>query len=116
MTTIELLTNQVSELNSTEFLTLIEEECNRRKVDRDKVTGGNDVEINKIHMLLTDQFWMRKIYVILVNNEYKGFRYNRDEAQVIADFHININHRDTYYGRTFNAWVEEATVDLRDVY
>jgi len=116
MTAIQLLKNQVSALNSTEFLDLVQEECERRKVDRDKIKGGNDIEINKIHMLLTDQFWMRKIYVVLVNGKYKGFKYDRDEAQLIADSYLDANRVNTHHGSRFKAYVEEEIVDLRDIY
>lgn len=116
MMAIRLLKNQVSALNSTDFLDLVQEECERRKVTRDNVSGGNDIEINKIHMLLTEQFWMRKIYLILVNNEYKGFKYDRDEAQTIVNSYIDTNHGNTHYGKRFMAYVEEVIVDLRDIY
>ena len=42
--------NQISEFNSTDFLTLVQDECARRKVDRNKVKGGNDIEINNIYI------------------------------------------------------------------
>ena len=67
-------------------------------------------------MILTDQFWMRKVYVILVNEEYKGFKYNRYEAQEIADQYLLYNHGDTHYGARFEAYVKEEIVDLRDIY
>lgn len=112
----EMVTEQISGLSSTDFLTLVQEECAKRKVDRNKIKGGNDIEINKIHMLLTDQFWMRKIYVILVNSEYKGFKYDRCEAQNIADSYLTFNQGNTHYGSKFEAFVKEEIVDLRDVY
>jgi len=112
----EMVISQISGLSSTDFLTLVQEECAKRKVARDKVKDGNDIEINKIHMLLTDQFWMRKIYVILVNGEYKGFKYDRQEAQDIADQYLLYNQGSTHYSARFEAYIKEEIVDLRDVY
>ena len=112
----EMVISQISGLNSTDFLTLVQEECAKRKVSRDKIKGSNDIEITKIHMLLTDQFWMRKIYVILVNGEYKGFKYDRFEAQNIVDQYLLYNQGNTHHGARFEACVKEEIVDLRDVY
>jgi len=112
----EMVISQISELSSTDFLTLVQDECAKRKVSRNKIKGGNDIEINKIHMLLTDQFWMRKIYVILVNGEYKGFKYDKNEAQIIADQYLLYNQGSTHYGARFEAYIKEEIVDLRDIY
>ena len=116
MTTLELLKNQISELSSTDFLTLVQEECAKRKVDRDKIKGGNDIEINKIHMLLTDQFWMREIFVILWNGSYQGFKLKESEAKDDVDnYNEHYGHR-TYMGASDRATYKREIVDLRDIY
>lgn len=104
----EKLKQQISELSSTDFLTLIEEECSKRKVDRDKVKGGNDIEINKIYLLLTDQFWMIEIFVILHKGMYKGFKLKESEAKEEVNY-FNLN----------NPWTtvyKREIVDLRNIY
>lgn len=112
----EMVISQISGLSSTDFLTLVQEECAKRKVDRDKVKGGNDIEINKIHMLLSDQFWMREIFVILWNGAYKGFKYIEQEAiQEVNEYNERYGYR-TYLGASDRATYRREIVDLRDIY
>jgi len=104
MQAIESLKEQVSKLSSTDFLNLIEEECAKRKVTRDKVMGTNDIEINKIHLLLTDQIWMKEIFVLLHNGEYRGFKLNKEDAEEsIRQFSNGTGYK-------------REIVDLRDIY
>jgi len=109
MTFLESLKSQIGQLSSTDFLSLIEEECAKRKVDKDKIKGGNDIEINKIHMLLTDQFWMREIFVVLYNGVYQGFKLTELEAKQSV-IHFNS------YCFPNNATYKREVVDLRDIY
>lgn len=99
----EKLKEEISKLDSAEFLDLIQLECENRKVDRDKIKGGNDREINKINLLLTDNFWMTKVYIILCHGEYIDFVQDKQEA-------INSCERHTQY-----SYIEEI-VDLRGIY
>ena len=113
---INRLKDGISKLDSTEFLDIVQTECKKRRVDRDNIKGGNDIEINKIYLLLTDNFWMRKIYVVLYNGEYRGFKYTREEAEQEVN-NYNYEHKGfTHYGGADRADYKEEIIDLRDVY
>ena len=60
-------------------------------------------------MLLTDQFWMREIFVVLYNGMYQGFKLTELEAKE-AVIHFS------RYCFPNNATYKREIVDLRDIY
>lgn len=100
---LAMLKNKLSTLSSSEFLDLIEHETSMRKRKRNEIRGGNDIEINKINMILKDEFWCTKIYVLIQSGQYNGFTQKIDEAERFVQGSI---------GREF----KEEIVDLREMY
>lgn len=92
----------ISDLNSSDLLDLIESETTKRRVKRDKIRGGNDIEINKINMLLKGELWCVKIYLMFDGSEYMSFTQDKN----VADKYVEKE------GRTYR----EELVDLRSIY
>lgn len=102
---LSIVKAKISALNSTDLLDLIEEETTKRRVKRDEIRGGNDIEINKINMLLRDEFWCVKIFIMTENDEYIGMTQDSEEA-----------YKFMREARNTGTAIKEEIVDLRNIY
>ena len=97
------LEKQLGELSSTNLLNLIEGETDKRKLPREKIRGTNDIAINKINMILKDEFWMVKIYLLFDDGEYINYTKDFYEAN-------------EFVNESMTRKKIEEIVDLRDIY
>jgi hypothetical protein len=102
---LAVIKDKISSLNSTDLLELIQEETTKRRVKRGEICGGNDIEINKINMLLKDEFWCVKIYIMTENGEYMGMTQDSEEA-----------YKFMREARNTGTDIKEEIVDLRNIY
>lgn len=102
---LSVIKDSISALNSTDLLELIQEETTKRRVKRDEIRGGNDIEINKINMLLKDEFWCVKIWLMFDEEGYIGFTQEKAKADKYMLDDVGTGRR-----------IKEEIVDLRDIY